>query len=162
MTWELQHTIICISDSTFWKIYFVGLSFSRAYILRTSFNIQAGEGSCLDGAKQKISASRFKIFWFLYTGFYCIYCFGKLFFTMSLRSLFNSTLGTLSKKRRSRRRGSQKENFHSNGIEIGWISVVWPPLLLDRVMLLWVPIVRESAIWFLTTVLSLELILTLS
>ena len=39
---------------------------------RTLFNIQTGEGSCLDGAKQKISASRFLIIWFLYMGFYCI------------------------------------------------------------------------------------------
>ena len=36
----------------------------------------------------------------------------------------------------ARRRGGQQENFHSNGIKAGWISIVWPHLLLNRVMLL--------------------------
>ena len=53
-------------------------------------------------------------------------------------------IGTLSKKRRSRRRGYQQESFHSNGIEAGRISKVWPPLIFDRVMLLKAPdTVRE-------------------
>ena len=48
-------------------------------------------------------------------------------------------LENLSKKRRSRRRGGRQENFHSNGIKADGISMVWPPPLLDRVMLLKVP-----------------------
>ena len=35
--------------SRFLKIYFLDLLYSRAHIFRTLFNIQAGEGSCLDG-----------------------------------------------------------------------------------------------------------------
>ena len=40
--------------------------------VKNHIHIQAGEGSCLDGALQKVSASRFLIFWFLYTDFHCI------------------------------------------------------------------------------------------
>ena len=36
--------------SRFLKIYLLDLLSGRAHILRTLFNIQAGEGSCLDGA----------------------------------------------------------------------------------------------------------------
>ena len=46
----LQHPIISIFGSRFLKIYFLDLIFSRAHISRTLFNIQAGEGSSLDGA----------------------------------------------------------------------------------------------------------------
>ena len=35
--------------SRFLKMFFPDLLFSRAHILRTVFNIQPGEGSCLDG-----------------------------------------------------------------------------------------------------------------
>ena len=66
---ELQHPIISTFASRFLKIYFRDLLISRAYILGTSLNIQAGEGSCLDGAQQKVSASRFLNFWFLCTDF---------------------------------------------------------------------------------------------
>ena len=65
------------------KIYFPGLLFSRAHILRTLLNIHRRQGACLDGGLQKISASRFIILWFLYTGFYCITNrrrFGLLYF----------------------------------------------------------------------------------
>ena len=81
MIWEfecpgLQHPIIGIFGSRFLKIYFLNLLLSRGHILRTLFNIQAGKGSCLDGVKENISASRFLIYWFLYMGFYCT-VFGK-------------------------------------------------------------------------------------
>ena len=58
---ELQNPIRNIFDSRFLKIYFLDLLFSRAHIVRTLLNIQAKEGSYLDGAKEEIS----------YTGFYC-------------------------------------------------------------------------------------------
>ena len=51
---------------------------------------------------------------------------------------------TLSKKRRSRRRGGQQENFHSDGIEAGRISIVEPPRLPDRLILLKVPIIKAD------------------
>ena len=47
-------------------------------------------------------------------------------------------------KRRSRRRGGQQETFHSNGIEAAWISIVWSQRLLDRVMLLKKPNVKQA------------------
>ena len=46
---ELQHPIMSIFGTRFLRIYFVDLLFGRAHILRTLSNIQAGEGSCLDG-----------------------------------------------------------------------------------------------------------------
>ena len=46
---------------------------------------------------------------------------------------------SLSKKRPSKRSSGEQENFHSSGIEAGLISIVWPPLLLDRDVLLKVP-----------------------
>ena len=72
MIWEFeclepQRLIFSILGSRFLKIYFLDLLFSRAHILRALLNIQAGEGSHLDGAYEKISASRF-----LHTGFYSI------------------------------------------------------------------------------------------
>ena len=62
MTWEvkclkLQHLIISIFGSRIFKDL-LDLLFSRGYLLRTLFNIQAEEGSCSDGAQQKISASK--------------------------------------------------------------------------------------------------------
>ena len=50
-------------------------------------------------------------------------------------------IGTLSKKRGSQEDAvvNRKINFHSNGVKADRISVVWPPLLLDRVLLLKVP-----------------------
>ena len=56
--------------SRFLKICFLDIFFSRVHSLIV--HIQAREGSSLDGEWQKISASRFLTFWFLYTGFYCI------------------------------------------------------------------------------------------
>ena len=61
-------------------------------------------------------------------------CLPVIFLTLGIR-----LVGTLSKKRLSRTRFCQPENFHSNGIEAGWISVIWPPLVLDRIMFLKVP-----------------------
>ena len=41
------------------------------------------------------------------------------------------------------RRGGQQEDFQSNGIEVDSIGIVWPPRLLDRVLLLKVPIINK-------------------
>ena len=46
---ELQHPTISIFGSRFLKIYLLELLFSKVPILRTPFNIQAGECSYLDG-----------------------------------------------------------------------------------------------------------------
>ena len=45
-----------ISGSRFLKVYVLDLLFSRARISRTLLTFQAGEGSCLDGAGEKISS----------------------------------------------------------------------------------------------------------
>ena len=47
--WKLQHPIVSILDSRFFKPYFQDILFSRAHFLRTLFIFRAGEGSCLDG-----------------------------------------------------------------------------------------------------------------
>ena len=57
------------------KIHSLDSSFNGAHILRTLFNIQAREGSSLDGASQKTSDSKLLIFWLLFTGFYCMRVF---------------------------------------------------------------------------------------
>ena len=71
MIWEferlgLQYPIISIFGTGTLKIY------QTYYLVELIlFNIQAEEGSYLHGARQKIPASGFLIFWFSYTGFYC-------------------------------------------------------------------------------------------
>ena len=61
---ETRYPIISIFGSRILKDL-LDLLFGRAHLLRTLFNIQAREGSCLDSAQQNISALRF-----LHTGFY--------------------------------------------------------------------------------------------
>ena len=57
----LQIFILVLTPcNRFLKIYFLYIGFSRVHSL--IIHIQAREGSCLDGAQQNISASRFLIF----------------------------------------------------------------------------------------------------
>ena len=64
-------------------------------------------------------------------------------------------LGTSSKMRRSRRQSGQQEYLYSNGIEADRISIVWPPFLLDRVMLLKVLIENDIMKLYPSSVLTI-------
>ena len=81
---------------------------------------------------------------------YCVLQWNFIKNDLKQSCLFNVSLGTLSKKRRSRGRGGQQENFHSNGIEVDPIWMVWPPRLLDHVLLLKFPFHARYhwSLWF--------------
>ena len=54
--------------------YFLDILFSRAHLLRTLFIFRLEKVLVQMVHNRKFQPQRFLIFWFLYTGFYCIGC----------------------------------------------------------------------------------------
>ena len=69
---KLQYHSISILGSSFLKIYFLYIFVLYRSYFKNLIHIQNGNSSCLYVRNRKFQPQGLLIFWFLYTGFYCI------------------------------------------------------------------------------------------